>query len=419
MADEQLSKDLLMEVLIRLPVKSIIKFKCVSKTWCDLIRDPVFIQGHQKRNGKERVLLVKQYSSPQNGDGEEFSFSDLSIPISDDFYGHLHMMIQNLPPQSGGGETFSSHDQEFPEPEDLVSPNLSISILNSLNIPWHRHSNIPIHGPCNGIVCITFEKTVFLCNPALREFKLLPPPGFPEGYIPFPFQYGFGFDPITGAYKVIQISDMRHEVPKQAEFWHRPKMNSLRIDLYNSASDSWKQIHGVKLPNLSYLPGHELLYNGTIHWAIIAADSFPCILCFDVSTETFRQLEFHDNFGPSERDLRLMEFNERLAVVRYSPDQWIEPRKIEIWVMTEYGEKGSWTKQFVIPPYCDICPFTFLKNELVLVESGNGRSASCELHGNQFKGFQFYGAHRSMTAVFYNESLISLNEITGSDRRDE
>ncbi|XP_073126850.1 F-box/kelch-repeat protein At3g06240-like [Henckelia pumila] len=380
MADPpRLPTDVLIEVLIRLPVKSILKSRCVSKSWCELIRSPVFIQKHSKFERKQRVLLVKRYFPQQNGQGESFSF----------------------------------HDPNFPEV--LVSPNLSIPILDDLNISSRKRSNISIHGPCNGLVCIAFGKTVFFCNPALREFKLLPLPRYPFGFIAVPLQYGFGFDPMTGAYKVIKISYMTHELPKFAEFLDGLGKSNIRFDLYNSASNSWTQIV-AKVPNIIYLPGYELFYNGTIHWfAVMATNNYPCILCFGVSTDAFSLLHFHDDFDSPERYLRLMEYDDRLAVVGYS-GYMPEPYKIEIWVMKEYGEKESWTKQFVAAGhYCVICPFLFLKNEELLVESYNGQLATCALNENKFKGFQLYGAPRTMSAVVYEESLISLNQIIASE----
>lgn len=409
MADQPLPTDVLIEVLIRLPVKSILKFRCVSKTWRDLIRSPAFIQGHQKRERKQRVLLVKRYLPQRFGD----SFGSLTIFDDFDFllYRRLHIPTNNLPPRIGESETLSFHDPE--SPEVLVSPNLSIPILNDLNIPWHRHSDITIHGSCNGLVCIAFEKTVILCNPALREFKLLPPPRYPVGYIVLPFNYGFGFDPITGVYKVIQLSETTQELPEQdEEFWYHRGMISARIDLYNSVSNSWKEIEDSKVPNVCYLHnGYELLYNGAIHWAIMAPNNAPYILCFDVITETFRLIDFHENVSTLERGMRLMELNDSLALVRYSHRKTGQYCNTEIWVMKEYGVKESWTKQFVIGPYCVICPFLFLKNELLLVESENGQLSTCALHENQFEGLQFYGVRRSISAVCYEESLISLDEI--------
>ncbi|XP_073029423.1 F-box/kelch-repeat protein At3g06240-like [Primulina eburnea] len=368
MADQTLPTDVLIQVLIRLPVKSIVKFRSVSKTWRDLIKSPMFVQEHQKRGRKQRVLLVKRFLPPKTRDYKAISSSRHWTSILKDLeissYGHLHIVTHSLPPQNRQGKTYSFHDPEFLKL--LVSPDLLIPIpiliLNASNIPLQRHwnLNISIHGPCNGLICIAFEETVFLCNPALREYKMIPPLRFPLDYISIPLQHGFWFEPITGVYKVIRITNISYmaDMVPGAEISFVFGESQVRFDLYNSASNSWKQID-AKVPDISYLPGYDLFYNGTIHWiAINASYSFPSILCFDVSEETSRQLYLPDNFNPSVRNLRLMEFNDSLAVVRY-PHPRIQPYKTEIWVMTEYGVKESWTKQFVIGPNCVICPLRF------------------------------------------------------------
>ncbi|KZV28625.1 F-box protein-like [Dorcoceras hygrometricum] len=365
MAEQVLPTDVLIEVLIRLPVKTLLKCRSVSKSWCNLIRSRIFILSHTKRERKQRILLVNRYSTPEEGDGEVLSFANVSFPISDDsdttLYCDIHILSHRLPQLSGEGEIV----------------------------------RIPIHGPCNGLVCIAFGETIYLCNPALREFKLLPPLRFPVGYSPLPSQIGFGFDQITGDYKVIQISD----VPDFSE------ESKIRFDLYNSGSNSWKEMD-ARVPDISHFIGYELLYNGVMHWlAIMSPHNSACIICLDVTRESLGQyIELNGDLGRDESDLRLIEFDGRLAVVRYSP--WTGT---EIWVMKEYGAKESWTKQCVMGAYYTICPFQFLKNEEFMVDSEFGR---CTLEESQLKGFQFYGDfHSSTTAVFYEESLISLNDI--------
>ncbi|KAF9617509.1 hypothetical protein IFM89_036713 [Coptis chinensis] len=50
--------DLLLEILTRLPVKSLFRFKSVCKTWCYLIQDPIFIQRHSKQSKKAACLYL-------------------------------------------------------------------------------------------------------------------------------------------------------------------------------------------------------------------------------------------------------------------------------------------------------------------------------------------------------------------------
>ncbi|XP_073120263.1 F-box/kelch-repeat protein At3g06240-like [Henckelia pumila] len=399
MTDQRLPTDVLIEVLILLPAKSILKFRCVSKTWRDLIGSPIFIHRHHNRAIKQRILLVKQFLPPENvANYSSLCLSHLYDPnwnqLEIHSYGHLQIVSHSLSPQNP--ECF--HEREHYFNKLLASPHMSIPLLNYLSNPCNLMSNIPIHGPCNGLVCIVVEKTVVLCNPALREFKLLPPLQFPLEVIAIPLTWIW----VRPCYCFFAVSPG----------------SKIRFDLYNSASNSWKQLD-AKSPATSWFPGYELLYNGAIHWIAIYRPyySSPSMIVFDVNRETFRQINFHDKFYPSKGDLSLMELNGSLAVVRYGyPTR--EPIKTEIWVMKQYGVKESWTKQFVVARCdCNICSFLFLKNELLMVESEDGQLAACPVHEeNQFKGLHFFGDHRSMSAILYEESLISLNHVIASDR---
>ncbi|KAL0414846.1 UNVERIFIED_CONTAM: hypothetical protein Sradi_1686300 [Sesamum radiatum] len=52
-----LSPEVLSEVLSRLPVKSLLRFKCVSKFWVELINTPYFISLHLHNYSKQRARV--------------------------------------------------------------------------------------------------------------------------------------------------------------------------------------------------------------------------------------------------------------------------------------------------------------------------------------------------------------------------
>ncbi|XP_073120260.1 F-box/kelch-repeat protein At3g06240-like [Henckelia pumila] len=342
---------MLIEVLIRLPVKYILKFRCVAKAWRDLIGSPLFIQRHLKHDRKQKVLLVKRKIGERHG------------PKS---------------PRYGEGTE-----------------------RNTIT-----YTSIGIHGPCNGLVCISAGEIVFLCNPSLREFKLIPPLEWPDFTNDlFPYQCGFGFDPVSGIYKVVNLANLYNVMVEDILVYY----------LYDSASNSWKQVK-AKVPELCNPLDFELTFKGTMYSYIIKSpDNDPFIFCFDICTEAFRQIDFYDDFSPSEGGIRLMELNDSLAFVRYKKYK-NEAQEMEIWAMEEYGIKESWTKQFVFGPYPVICPLLFLKNDLLLVESDNGQLVVCEIYGNQFDRLQFHGLRHSLSAVVIEESLISLDKIIASHR---
>ncbi|KAK6792911.1 hypothetical protein RDI58_011992 [Solanum bulbocastanum] len=51
-------KDIVNEILLRCPIKSLLRFKCACKNWNALIKTPKFIQQHLKKNRSPLQLLI-------------------------------------------------------------------------------------------------------------------------------------------------------------------------------------------------------------------------------------------------------------------------------------------------------------------------------------------------------------------------
>ncbi|XP_025883623.1 putative F-box protein At3g20705 [Solanum lycopersicum] len=66
-------EDIVKEILLRCPVKSLLRFKCVCKNWCALIKTPEFAQGHLKNRSPPQLLIY------DNGDIDDDD--DLSITL--------------------------------------------------------------------------------------------------------------------------------------------------------------------------------------------------------------------------------------------------------------------------------------------------------------------------------------------------
>ncbi|KAK6772723.1 hypothetical protein RDI58_027961 [Solanum bulbocastanum] len=63
-------KEIITEILSRLPVRSIFRFKCVLKSWMALISEPCFMMKHlnhakNNRNSQKNCLLNEELSSFQ------------------------------------------------------------------------------------------------------------------------------------------------------------------------------------------------------------------------------------------------------------------------------------------------------------------------------------------------------------------
>lgn len=67
------SNDMIVETLSRLPVKSLMRFKCVCKSWYSLVKDPNFIYKHLEKDNNMRLMVRCTYKNPDYTD----PFNDL------------------------------------------------------------------------------------------------------------------------------------------------------------------------------------------------------------------------------------------------------------------------------------------------------------------------------------------------------
>ncbi|KAL7224543.1 hypothetical protein ACSBR1_025915 [Camellia fascicularis] len=205
------NEDLLTEILVRLPTKSLIRFKSVSKNWLHLISDSHFALNHSRRI-------------------------------------HNFSMISGL---------FFYYDYSYTELHSVslhAYPNRNLPTLSFLDAVGGDHP-FRIRSACNGlilcqnyqIVCNRFRKNYVVCNPTTQKFTLLPQLDC------LSLSYGsFGvylaFDPSKSPhYKVV---------------FFRPYY---QFDIYSSETASWKQITVSECePLCDFLEG--VFWNGAFHW---------------------------------------------------------------------------------------------------------------------------------------------------------
>ncbi|KAK4713048.1 hypothetical protein R3W88_018955 [Solanum pinnatisectum] len=158
--------DVATEILHRLPVRSLLLFKCVSKLWMTLISDSYFKikhLNHAKNDVNSQKILVNQRCSYI----EEFSLYCSSLSS-----------VQQV-----------EHLHKFDCPSNIKS--------------WHHTLYCCYHG----MALIVFynykvDSVPLLWNPSTRESIVLPPPKiFPRDYC----TWGLGYDSTTDDYKILKI----------------------------------------------------------------------------------------------------------------------------------------------------------------------------------------------------------------------
>uniref|UniRef100_A0A5B6YSI9 F-box domain-containing protein n=1 Tax=Davidia involucrata TaxID=16924 RepID=A0A5B6YSI9_DAVIN len=199
---ENLPRDIIFDILSRLSVKCLLRFRCVSKQWFTLISDP---QSHLKR--ASRVLLLPLLACP----------------------------------------AASSLDADC-------------GVLERLELPFKRPSlGLKFSGSCNGLVCLRFCKDMFLWNPSTRAYKNLPKPRF----VHYNFLFGgLGYDSSIDDYKVVRAAVPCHYYITEGIFF---ESSAIKVEVYTLRSNTWRRIHDLSNVNLIYHQS-GYFFNGALHW---------------------------------------------------------------------------------------------------------------------------------------------------------
>ncbi|KAH9765842.1 F-box/kelch-repeat protein [Citrus sinensis] len=320
--------DIAVEVLSRLPVKSLLRFKSVCKQWFSLISDPKFAvlqYKHSAKNSPLKILTSNYYISPYS--------------------------------------TLWSLDCST---KSLDDPRA----LRALNFPFATQDTSKIIGSCNGLICLALGKRcadIFIWNPSTGAYRKLPDHNFP---LYFKLEYdrdnsyrGFGYDSSTNDYKVIFY------VPDTDSY------SSSSIDeqayVFSSKNNSWRR---VKHKFRQYSEDHICKYrsigsllNETLHWLTkwgSAEDFGSVITAFDLAEEKFREVPTPDLVDDVRGEMCVVSglgvVDGHLCLVRWISDLNGTQGQggdlsVGLWMMKECGVKSSWEKLYHIGNSNELC----------------------------------------------------------------
>lgn len=352
-------EDIIVEILSRLPVKSLLRFKCVCKSWYDLLKNPIFNLKHQKSN-----LLVSR---------RDYISSGRVISL----FGNENRII----------ETFDEQ-------------NLS-KFLNGM------FGHVRLIGPCNGVVCLYgFYDNIALWNPAIRDFKVLSRSQIPrrQDVIIRGGDIGVGFDPITCDIKVIQIlfcMSNDHGLIYQ-------------VEIYSSRTGLWKKYEDIVPANIMYYNVWSMVYkNETFCWW--AQDgNVEVILSFDMGKESFQMTPLPcdvEVLGGQHRTTRAISlYKESIALIVYHLKE--VDKFFDIWVTKELGGNGdSWIKLSSIGPLSQVeRPLGFWNGEFML-ESSSSELILYDPSSQEIKNLGIQGKRERVEVLVYKESLFSINTL--------
>ena len=315
-----LPDDIVLNILTRLPAKSVIRFRCVCKPWNSSITTSYFISTHLNSFAHAHAHDI------DNDNGDDYI---------------IHM------PRNTRAMNSSNR------PVCTVALDRTFDRISEVEIPFDFPSgSARIVGSCHGLLCLAgiggrniSDYAIYLWNPSIRKFKRLPDSSL--GKLDS-VALGFAYHSENNDYKVLRISSNRaagQPIPA-------------KIEVYTLSSDSWRRVGMSLRANVMVVDNNFLLpfplVSGALHWIsrVIEGEEerkSEVIMSFNVNSEKFRMLRMPDgSMSIVSFQKCLASFKGKLAFLTFGKSEQ-HGYHYSIWVMREYGMLESWNKIFVVP----------------------------------------------------------------------
>ncbi|XP_030462504.2 F-box/kelch-repeat protein At3g06240-like [Syzygium oleosum] len=309
--DPKLPHDIVVEVLKRLPVKSLLRCRCVCRSWRSTMDDPRFVALHLSHSALDASNCYL---------------------VCLDWCRHLCSLFSN---------------------ESLTLPSRS-QIEVPFVTPAGRYDFV---GSCNGLICIAelsrngFSQAMYLWNLFTGKHKAVPQSGLGHQFFSMETAYeslGFGFDAGSNDYKIVKILCFEDD---NGQCFGGPNP---RVEIYSLSTDSWRSLE-CEVP-VFYDNGSAVFLNGNLPWIAFKFDvvwdegRYGSMVLFDVAGEVFDEMDLPEEILHMDNGgliAYVAVVNDLLAVFVNIIDAVMHPEShsiCSVWVTREYGVLESWTK---------------------------------------------------------------------------
>ncbi|XP_047979941.1 F-box protein At3g07870-like [Salvia hispanica] len=284
-----LPSHLIIDILSRLPAKSLLRCKSVCKHWLHLASDPYLAKLHLSRS-KPGVAIHQ--SEPSKNLLRLADFDDFHLPTAE-------IDLQSL----------------TPSPEIAVEGSVKgLLLLRDAN---YKH------------------EALYVCNPLTREYIELAAPKQVVRY-PSVVTHGFGVSKGSDEFKVVRIYQEREMDPRSGSCLRIPNSE---CHVYTLGAGEWRPVGDAPFAYEGRLIGQ--FFRDNLHWLVEDLNGHELISRFDLQNESFHP--FPAPF-PGRKLLGSVGVLDDCLCLCDNTSNF----EVDIWVMKEYGVGKSWSKRFVI-----------------------------------------------------------------------
>ncbi|TYJ20806.1 hypothetical protein E1A91_A08G021900v1 [Gossypium mustelinum] len=351
-----LPHEMTIEILLRLSVKDLLRFKCVSKPWCSSIDDPDFIKlhlFHSVKTNTNHSLILRHC---------EYHFFSVNYD--------------------------------------------SLKTTQRLNHPLgEQKTPIKILGSCNGLLALIDDNgRIFLWNPSTRKSQVLPSSEIefssPSIFFPRSTYCGFGYDPISDDYKLVRMVQVHG---KNNSYLHS------EAKVYSLRSNSWRRIKDFCF-YLSFYREFGFLADNALYWMVLKTPQSgnKSLVGFDLGTEEFRFVELPDSCLNKRVCMNMKAMGGYLCLITTYTE--FNDDVVDIWIMKESWIKLiSWKKSESILGFPIVIPLAFSKSgDKVLFSIALHKFVWYVLGSKRVENVGIRGLPSSFDVGLYVESLVPL-----------
>ncbi|GKD84654.1 F-box protein-like protein, partial [Tanacetum coccineum] len=363
--------DIQMEIIKRVPdVKSLIRFRAVSKPWKSFIENSKFITGYGVRHTQPHRLLLRYTDNVDPYEVKYVSFVDDENDIL-------------------------TQQQDFaPNVTDLVKQLKYSTVIGSSCGLWCLHG-------------YNSSKTemVVIWNPSIRKSVGIVVPCELNSTSRKLTHFGFGVCPSTYDPTIVGISRYL------TKFKHKV------VGIFTLSSNTWKMIPSSNMPceSIKLRSATQVAIDRFIFW--VAFDRIVnLILSFDLITHEFKEVNLLVSIAKAASDISISKLNESLVVSAYTYE--VNGQVYGVWMMGEEGGvMTSFTKLFTIKTpddlyICKVLGFTMSGEPIIETQKDNGEFATVEVCKPCSEHINDLGINGEIDSFFichYTETLLLIN----------
>lgn len=372
------------EIIKRLPVKPLLQFRTVSKTWKSVIDSSKFIGDYGARHIEPQRIVIR-YEDLTESHEEKYVWM-----VDDD-----HSIKQEFPPTL---DTLAN----------LLKESSVISSSHGLLCSYgHFQYSFPLR--------INFRtEMAVIWNPSIRKSIGIVVPDVLD--CPFHTAVGFGVCPITLDPTLVKITYAGIACTRS-----QISNNPWEVQMFKLSTKCWRRLNlSNNIPRGSIaVTFSQVVIDKLIYWycfdrVFSEDDTFQTnnlIVSFDMTTQEFRVVDLPNCLSSQFYEkLTISKLRDSLSVLEYSSTN--EKQVCTVWMKVDDDASNSFRKLYTInTPYTLARIVAFKNNGEPILETVDsyGESATLEVYKpstGHYHDFEIYGEDISYFVSYYMETLL-------------